>query len=207
MKKITLLVASILLYGNVVNASEIINYSGERTRTDFSNNDPIEFTERGITFYVFPNGEFDFNTEQSVGNDNYYRRAMNTTNGAPGVRTNYGPSNAGVVIEHDALGRVRRIGNVFVNYDYDNRIKRIGTVYMSYNRFALDQIGGLKIIYNRNGQIINTIGNVKGYRGNYSYNSSYYTDYRYNNSYSETQSNTNNKYYRKAKTNNEDKKE
>ena len=199
MKTITLLVASVLLCGNLANASEIINYSGERTRTNFNSNEPIEFTERGITFYVFPNGEFDFNTEQTVGNDNYYRRAVNTTNGAPRVVSM--PNTSGTVIEHDALGRVRRVGNVFINYDYENRIKRIGTIYMSYNRFALDQVGGLKIIYNRKGQIIDMLGNVKGYGNNYGYTCSNNTYYNSNN-YSESQNNSNNQYYyRKGKSN------
>ena len=35
---------------------------------------------------------------------------------------------------------------------------------MTYNRFALAQVGGLKIIYNRRGQIIDYIGCVKGRR-------------------------------------------
>lgn len=201
MKTITLLVASVLLYGNLANASKISNYSGEKTKTDFNSNEPIEFNERGITFYVFPNGEFDFNTEQTVGNDNYYRRAINTTSGAPGVASNCLSNPSGTIIEHDALGRVRRVGNVFINYDYENRIKRIGTVYMSYNRFALEQVGGLKIIYNRKGQIIDMLGNVKGYGNNYGYTYSYNTDYN-SNDYSEVRNNYNNQYYyRKGKSN------
>ncbi|PWA04346.1 hypothetical protein [Flavobacterium psychrotolerans] len=193
MKNFTLLVAGILLLGNAAKASEIINYSGGNTKTNFSLNEPIEFTERGITFYVFANGEFDFNSEQSAGKDSYYRRAINTTTGAPGVQTNLLPINGGVIIEHDAMGRIRRIGNVFMNYDYENRIKRIGTVYMSYNRFALNQIGGLKIIYNRRGQIINIFGNVKGYKSNYGYCDSYET--HFDNDNSTYQNNDNNQYY------------
>ena len=179
MKKITLLVASVLLYGNLANASAIMNHSDGKNKIDFSQNEPIEFTERGIAFYVFPNGEFDFNT--------------------PEGRRNFVPENNGVRIEHDALGRVRRIGNVFINYDFQNRIKRIGTVYMSYNRFALDQIGGLKIIYNRRGQIINMHGSVKGFEANYCNTNSY--EYNYNNA----PSNTNQYYYRKAKSETEEK--
>ena len=191
MKKITLLVASVLLYGNLANASAIMNHSNGKNKIDFSQNEPIEFTERGIAFYVFPNGEFDFNTTPTVNNDVYYRRSANAT---PEGRRNFVPENNGVRIEHDALGRVRRIGNVFINYDFQNRIKRIGTVYMSYNRFALDQIGGLKIIYNRRGQIINMHGSVKGFEANYCNTNSY--EYNYNNA----PSNTNQYYYRKAKS-------
>jgi hypothetical protein len=198
MKKITLLVASVLLYGNLANASAIMNHSNGKNKIDFSQNEPIEFTERGIAFYVFPNGEFDFNTTPTVNSDVYYRRTTNSTSEG---RRNFAPENNGVRIEHDALGRVRRIGNVFINYDFQNRIKRIGTVYMSYNRFALDQIGGLKIIYNRRGQIINMYGSVKGFEANYCNTNSY----EYNSNYNNIPSNTSQYYYRKAKSETEEK--
>jgi len=197
MKKITLLVASVLLYGNLANASAIVNLSDGKNKIDFNQNEPIEFTERGIAFYVFPNGEFDFNTTPTFNSEVYYRR---TTTATSEGRRNFIPENNGVRIEHDALGRVRRIGNVFINYDFQNRIKRIGTVYMSYNRFALDQIGGLKIIYNRRGQIINMYGSVKGFEANYCNTNSY----EYNSNYNNIPSNTSQYYYRKAKSETEE---
>ncbi len=154
MKKITLLIASIFLTGSVTNASEIINFSDERRfPVDFRDADPIEFTERGITFYVFPDGQFDFNTTSSTGG-NYYKPS----------RTSAVNRNHGVRIDHDESGRVRRVGNVFINYDRNDRIKRIGSVYMTYNRFALAQIGGMQIIYNRRGMIVDFVGSVKGRR-------------------------------------------
>jgi hypothetical protein len=76
-------------------------------------------------------------------------------------------------VEHDNSGKVRRIGNVFINYDAYDRIKRVGSVYMTYNRFALEQVGGLQIIYNRRGQIVDFIGNVKGRRA-YEYSQNNY---------------------------------
>lgn len=137
--------------------------------------EPIEFVERGIRFFVFADGQFDFSTEPSTGSDIYYRqsgrRNVNTTYGAPGnIRVE------GVRIEHDARGRVRRIGNVFVNYDAFDRIKRIGTVYMTYNRFALAQVGNLRLVYNTRGQIVDRIGSVNGYcdDGYGYYDNSYY---------------------------------
>ena len=171
MKKITFLIAGLFLVGSVAKASELINYSDERKiPVDYRDADPIVFMERGIEFFVFPDGQFDFNTRPSSG-DVYYRSsakiAINSTHGAP---TSINNRNYGVKIEHDEFGRVRRIGNVFINYDGNDRIKRIGSVYMSYNRFALAQVGSLQIIYNRRGQIIDIIGAVKG-RRNYDYSS------------------------------------
>jgi hypothetical protein len=165
MKKITFLVASIFIIGGgVANAAEKTNFSHERrAAVDFRNADPIMFTERGIEFLVFPDGQFDFNTRPSANNDRYYksnrRSSVNSTYGAPAISRN---DNYAVKVEHDNFGRVRRIGNVFINYDANDRIKRVGSVYMSYNRFALEQIGGMQIIYNRRGQIVDFIGSVKG---------------------------------------------
>lgn len=166
MKKITLLVASIFLIGSgVANATERNN---KISPVDFRNADPIVFTERGVEFYIFPDGQFDFNTRPSNG-DMYYksgrRNGPNMTYGSPSNGQN---RNYGVKVEHDYTGKVRRIGNVFINYDANDRIKRVGSVYMSYNRYALTQVGGLQIIYNRRGQIVDIFGTVNGGR-NYQY--------------------------------------
>jgi hypothetical protein len=167
MKKITLLVASIFLFGGIVaNATERNN---GRSPVDFRNADPIVFTERGVEFYVFSDGQFDFNTRPS--NDEVYyksgrRNGPNRTYGSPSNGQN---RNYGVKVEHDYTGKVRRIGNVFINYDANDRIKRVGSVYMTYNRYALTQVGGLQIVYNRRGQIVDIFGAVNGGRG-YQYN-------------------------------------
>jgi hypothetical protein len=36
---------------------------------------------------------------------------------------------------------------------------------MSYNRFALERVGGLEIIYNRRGQVVDIFGSVKAVEG------------------------------------------
>lgn len=123
--------------------------------------EPVVFVERGIEFFVFADGQFDFNTRPVTSGSVYYKNTrrvfVNNTHGAPGVAQNYG-----VRVEHDELGRVRRIGNVFVNYDAHNRIKRIGSVYMTYNRFALSQVGGLRVRYDHRGFITGYSGTVNG---------------------------------------------
>ncbi|MFV5690465.1 hypothetical protein ACM55K_00410 [Flavobacterium sp. LT1R49] len=191
MKKITLLVASIFLIGGgVANATEKTNFSIERrSPVDFRNAEPIVFTERGIEFFVFPDGQFDFNTRPSNGSDMYYKSkrtsAVNKTYGTP---TNFRNQNYGVKVEHDNSGKVRRIGNVFINYDSNNRIKRVGSVYMTYNRYALEQVGGLQIIYNRRGQIVDIVGSVNGRRANE------YSQNNYDNNDRDYRNNQNNDY-------------
>lgn len=162
MNKITLLVAGILMLGNVANASAIIKTTDEETRTRFSFDEPISFSERGIEFFVFPNGDFDFNTRPEDSDGEYFYKGAGKKVGKTIERG--GPVNFGTLVEHDSFGRVRRVGNTFINYDTRDRVSRIGTVYMKYNRFALMQIGGLRLEYNRFGEITDMFGSVKGRR-------------------------------------------
>ncbi|RZN84010.1 MAG: hypothetical protein EVB11_02930 [Winogradskyella sp.] len=124
---------------------------------------PILFVERGVEFLIFADGSFDFNTD-FIGNStrpNYYRNRRGNVNrsfGAPGTTYRHRGSRRGVRITHDYLGRVRRIGNVFINYDRQGRIKRAGTVYMRYRYNRLQQVGNLRLQYNRRGRLV-------GYRG------------------------------------------
>lgn len=174
MKKITLVVASIFLAGSMAQAAENPVFSDNNGRAigkhkvDYRDADPIKFMERGIEFYVFPNGDFDFNTRpQDTRDDSFYFRAAGRR-GTVIIEKNR-PVNYGVKIERDAFGRVRRVGNTFINYDAFDRVNRIGSVYMKYNRFAVTQIGGLRIVYDKKGRIIDIYGQVKGGR--------YYGDY------------------------------
>lgn len=228
MKKITqVLVIAVLALGlQTVKASEKRDFNDVDGRNyppvDYSYADPIVFMERGIEFYVFPNGEFDFNTVQTTApRSRSVRGNVNATYGAPGSYTNTNSynnvRNNGTKIEHDYMGRVRRIGNVFINYDNAGRVKRVGSVYMNYNSFALSQVGGLRIIYDRRGRIINIVGVVNGYSTNYNYNSQNthnQSNNHYNNNDYGYDNDTNDEdyyYYRqdgtKAKMSSEDKKE
>lgn len=193
MKKITLLVASILLFGNAVNASEIITYSDEENGMIYSFDEPISFTERGIEFFVFPNGEFDFNTRPDDNQGDYFYKTAGKRGASIQART---PMNYGTRIEHDNFGRVRRIGNTFINYDNRDRVSRIGTVYMIYNRAALAQIGGMRIVYNRRGEIVDTVGHIKGYNNSgYAFNhDNHFGDYNY--CIESNYSNSNDYYYK-----------
>ena len=170
MKKITLLVvASILLVGNMALASENPVFSDNTNRRgyyiDYRDAEPIIFRVRGIGFMLFPNGEFDFNTRPSGP-----RYHVNGTNGAPGTRGYYGPSERGIRVEHDNFGRVRRVGNVYINYDAFGRVKRIGTIYMSYNSFAVTKVGNMRIVYDRRGRIVDVYGFINHANGGYNYN-------------------------------------
>jgi hypothetical protein len=176
MKNFTLLVASIVLVVTTANASN------DDRRDPFCFDEPISFNERGIEFFVFPNGDFDFNTRPSDSYGDFFFRGAGKRGADVQARGTAakGPINYGVLIEHDSFGRVRRVGNTFINYDYNDRVTRIGSVFMRYNRFALTQIGGLHIIYDRSGAIVDMIGTVKGHRNN-GFTTTYYGPTGYNN--------------------------
>ncbi|MBC2844935.1 hypothetical protein [Winogradskyella flava] len=168
MKKIVLLFTGLLMGLTTVTAAEKIS-ANQSTDLDLTSRyryiQPILFVERGVEFLIFADGSFDFNTDvfsTVPDNDNYYyrrnRRGSNRTYGAPGTR--YHRGDRGVLVTHDRLGRVRRIGNVFINYDRQGRIKRAGSVYMNYRRGQLKQVGGLRVLYNRYGVVIGTRGHV-----------------------------------------------
>lgn len=165
MKTITFLVANLLLIGTTANATTVNTMVLDEKRTHYNENEPISFVERGIEFFVFLNGDFDFNTrpEDHQGAYFYKKAGRNVTQSDARRMVNYG-----VRIEHDSFGRVRRIGNTFINYDNRDRVNRIGSVYMLYNRMGLTQIGGMQLVYNRRGDLAHTIGSVKGY-SNYGY--------------------------------------
>ncbi len=163
MKTITILVATVLMSLTTTVETNAQRRGHGYYAIDYRNAEPIFFIERGISFYVLPNGEFDFNTERGYYGPRGGRNNINTTYGAPS-------RGRGIRIEHDFNGRVRRIGNVFINYDFAGRVKRIGSVYMSYNSFALTRVGGMRILYNWHGEIIDVIGTVNGYHDGYVYN-------------------------------------
>ncbi|WP_073368002.1 hypothetical protein [Flavobacterium fluvii] len=142
--------------GIVANAAD---RNGRRSPVDFRNADPIVFMERGVEFYIFADGQLDFNTHPSNGDVHYKSNRRNVEKRSYGTRENYG-----VKVDRDYAGRVRRVGNVMINYDANNRVKRVGSVYMAYNRYALTQVGGLQIIYNHRGQIVDFVGAVNGTR-------------------------------------------
>ncbi|MEN9336789.1 MAG: hypothetical protein RLZZ500_1776 [Bacteroidota bacterium] len=191
MKTITLLASMVLMSGTALAMAPTSNPFTETHNNRFSFEEPITFMERGIEFFVFPNGDFDFNTRPDDVAGSYYFRKANTKETARGAR----PVNYGVLIEFDSFGRVRRVGNTFINYDSRDRVNRIGSVFMNYNRFALTQIGGLRIIYNRFGEIVDMVGSVKrnGFTNNYygnNHNTYYGENYNTGNAY-----NDNNYYY------------
>ena len=88
----------------------------------YSYNNAVNFFERGIEFFVFTNGDFDFDTSFN---------------------------NRGVRVNRDFRGRIRNVGNVFINYDRRGNVTRIGNIFIRYHRGRLTNVGNLRVRYDR----------------------------------------------------------
>ncbi len=125
MKKVVLILAVFLYTGVYANPM-----SGSWHRIS----EPVKVKERGINFYIFPNGDFDFNAH-----GNHYRHA-----GYRGVR-----------VERDRFGKIRRVGNVYIDYNRHGQVSRIGHVFIKYNhRGLVAKIGHRYLRYNRRGYYV-----------------------------------------------------
>jgi len=143
----------------------------------FHEAESISFMERGIKFYIFPDGEMDFDihaNEQGTTTEYYYKSSRNNARHS---------QRRGTKVVRDYRGRIIRVGRVFINYNYRNQISRIGSVFIRYRRELMTKVGGMQIVYNRYGEV-RYIGAVKhnyyhNYYSNYYHN--YYQDYYYDN--------------------------
>lgn len=174
----------LILLGMFMMVSTVEAKAGEnlpnRFGLNYTYNNAVNFFERGIEFFVFTNGDFDFDT-------NYTNRRVR--------------------IDKDYRGRIRRIGNVSLRYDFRGNVTRIGNISIQYFRNQLTNVGNLRVRYDRWGTPF-FYGNVRdfyynnGIRFNISfgdicnYNDAYFyrNDFRQN--YSQIREDINFYYYR-----------
>jgi len=205
MKKITLVLATMLLsvtFAIAAKPTSDLNHSDKTSINRYSQ--PIMFVEQGIEFLIFQNGDLDLNRKRSVQySKNYFRKNSNRKSynnriyGVAGVEGSYG-HNRRAFISYDRFGRIRNIDNIYISYDHYGRVKRIGSVIMSYYYNKLEQVGRLRLQYNRWGELISTTGQVNysnqgcGFCGTTgcatshiyeNHNDDYYDDWKANNDY------------------------
>jgi hypothetical protein len=164
-----------------------------RIGVNYAYNEAVNFVERGIEFFIFTNGDFDFNTHQ---NDSYYDYN--------GSRIK---NNSHVRIDRDYRGRITRVENVFINYDYRGNVSRVGSIFIGYRRDRLTKVGDLRIRYDRYGYPV-FYGNVRNYyynngvRFNISfgdvcdYNDAYFYRSDFNRNYNQFREDSNFYYYK-----------
>ena len=128
------------------------------------------FSEGGVEFSVYPDGEFDFVLPQIVNGLN-----INLNSGPVNISYNSG-YNYDAYVQYDNYGAVIQIGDVPVYYDNWGRIIQAGNVYLNYYDNRLVRVGGLSIYYRGN-----AFAYTRGYVNNYNTNvyPGYYGDYFY----------------------------
>jgi hypothetical protein len=147
MKKGTLILIGMFLMISTIEAKTYQELSN-RIEIDYAYNNAVNFVERGIEFFIFTNGDFDFNIHQ---NNSYY-----DYNGFRIKNNNH------VRIDRDYRGRITRIENVFINYDFRGNVSRVGSVFIGYQGDRLIKVGELRIRYNNYGYPV-FYGNVRDY--------------------------------------------
>ncbi len=162
MKRITFLVTAMLFTG-------LISFAGEHAHDDHGKRkglstryrfaQPVQFVERGVEFFVFPNGELDFN---AISSGNYYKRYPHANRTVNKYRGKYRTQR--VIrprVSYDNFGRVVRVGRSYIDYNRYGQIKRIGDIFIRYDhRGLVNQVGGMRVKYNPAGKLIRSNGRV-----------------------------------------------
>ena len=99
------------------------------------------FDERGVTFSVYPDGEFDFyiNNQVNIG--------VGARIGNVGVTFNSG-YNYNPFVQYDDYGAIVQVENVPIYYDYYGRVSQIGGVDVWYRNGRVRRVGGLNVFWN-----------------------------------------------------------
>ena len=128
----------------------------------FGFNNSVIFVENGITFSVYPDGEFDFYIDNRVNvgaNLNFGRGNITFNTGF-----DYSP-----FVQYDDYGAVIQIENLPIFYDYYGRVSQIGGINIWYNNGRLRRVGGLYVYYNNRGLFHRFRGFVNVYNRHYVY--------------------------------------
>ena len=130
-------------------------------RNPFGYGDAFIFTESGVEFAVFPNGEFDFNLNPRSIAPGYGRNTPFSFNEG----YNYNP-----YVQYDDYGAVIQIERVPVYYDYYGRIIRAGRVQIGYNHYGMvNRIGNLFLQYDPYNQYTRYSGYINAHNRFYNF--------------------------------------
>lgn len=136
MKKLVLLIAA-TVFGMGTHAAT----TSEATVINYRYGNSFIFTENGVTFSVYPDGEFDFYI------DNRVNVGVGARIGNVGITFNSG-FNYNPFVQYDDYGAVVQVENVPIFYDYYGRVSQIGGVDVWYRNGRVRRLGGLNVFYN-----------------------------------------------------------
>ncbi|MEH6778375.1 hypothetical protein, partial [Maribacter arcticus] len=155
MKNLVLLFTAMILGTTGVFATGI-NEDKVATSNAYRYDNSFIFIENGITFSVYPDGEFDFYIENQVSG----RRDGITFNSG----FDYSP-----YAQYDDYGAVIQVENVPIYYDYYGRVNQIGDVDINYLNNRVRRVGGMNVYYNNRGFYDYHTGYINIYNRNYVY--------------------------------------
>lgn len=138
MKQVILLLAA-LLTGMGSSRAETRTAGASALAPVFSN--AFIFVEDGVTFALYPDGEFDFYIDSRL------QVNAGVQIGPAAITFNSG-FNYNPFVQFDDFGAVIQVENVPVFYDFYGRVSRIGTVGVHYRSGRLYRLGGMRIFYN-----------------------------------------------------------
>ena len=138
MKKLVLIIA-VVVFGIPSIQAETTNTVATATNYRYGNS--FIFVEGGVTFSVYPDGEFDFYM------DNRVNVGVGAQIGNVGITFNSG-YNYNPFVQYDDYGAVIQVENTPIYYDYYGRVSQIGSVDIWYNNGRVRRVGGLNIYYN-----------------------------------------------------------
>jgi len=167
MKKVALFLAVMIASITTATAAEATTTEGLNGITKrYRHVQPIRFVERGVVFFVYPNGSFDYNPQRTrlrVRRGTYYGASIS----APGFNFNYrnrgNRFRNGLRVSYDYYGRIKTVGGIYISYNRRGKVRRIGRVNIGYNRNRLHHVGGLQVYYNNRGYTNRLSGFVNDY--------------------------------------------
>lgn len=155
MKNLVLLFAAVILGTTGVLAKSTVE-DKVATRNAYRYNNSFIFVENGITFSVYPDGEFDFYIEDYVTG----RRNGLTFNSG----FDYSP-----YAQYDDYGAVIQVENVPIYYDFYGRVTQIGDVDIRYRNNRVRSVGGMFVFYDNRGFYDYHTGFINIYNRHYVY--------------------------------------
>lgn len=155
MKNLVLFFAAVILGTTGVLAKSTVE-DKVATRNAYRYNNSFIFVENGITFSVYPDGEFDFYIEDYV------------TGRRNGITFNSGYDYSPYA-QYDDYGAVIQVENVPVYYDFYGRVTQIGSVDIRYRNNRVRSVGGMFVFYNNRGFYDYHTGFINIYNRHYVY--------------------------------------
>ncbi len=160
MKKLVLIIAALLTGTGSSFAAGSVDKVAASNALRYGNS--FIFVENGITFSVYPDGEFDFYIDNRTG------VSAHVGVGPVGVTFNSG-YDYNPYVQYDDYGAVIQVENVPIYYDYYGRVNRIGNINVWYRNGLAYRIGGMRIFYGPGGYYDYHTGFINVYNRVYVY--------------------------------------